>query len=156
MAKAVSGGPRSVSSVPQGSRASTQSGVPTDEQTAGEAPPAQGFAASPTEPKVPVPDDPAGDGSQSAAGNMMQAEEEKEDLTVIPGETKADKFQRLGKARTTRAIVAIRSLAKLATASYESTDEQRGKIFSTLRKELDAAEQSFKPKDKSGKPVFDL
>ncbi len=153
LATTTDGGAKNVKNQPTGSRASSQSGVPASDPVAatdGKVP----ANAAPGQPMAPA-EDVGGDGSQTSAGNALVEEETREELANIPGETKADKFSRLGKARVNRAILAVRSLGKLATPSYESTDEQRAKMFGALRRELDTVEAAFKPKDKA-KPDFDF
>lgn len=58
---------------------------------------------------------------------------------VDPNETAAQKFARLAKHRTLRAIKVIRGLGNLGGSQYASTPEQREKIRDTLEKELVAS-----------------
>ena len=60
------------------------------------------------------------------------------------GETKEQKFARLATKRTQAALVKIRLLSNLATSSYSYTDEQAGKIISSLRVAIDAVEAKFR------------
>jgi hypothetical protein len=60
-------------------------------------------------------------------------------------ETKADKFKRLGNARTAKAMDAIANIGGLAnTASYEYSPEQVQKIFGALEGELTKLQERFK------------
>lgn len=47
-------------------------------------------------------------------------------------ESKANKFQRLAVARTSKAVKAIYQIGNLGSANYESTPEQREKIKTAL------------------------
>lgn len=95
------------------------------------------------------------EGLSDATEEAMKSQEAKEEQDASPNETKEDKFKRLGKARTNRALTAISSIGKLSGSSYASTDEQRAAIFRAIRKATDDAEASFKPKG-SDKPAFDF
>ncbi len=59
------------------------------------------------------------------------------------GETKEQKFGRLATKRTQAALVKIRLLSNLASSSYSYTDEQAGRIISSLRGAIDAVEAKF-------------
>lgn len=57
---------------------------------------------------------------------------------------KAGDFKRLAEKRVPKAIVAIRSIGKLASGvSYEFTDEQAEKICDVLQGELDKIKKQF-------------
>lgn len=64
---------------------------------------------------------------------------------VDPNESKADKFKRLGTARYTKCVTALRNLAKLGGAGYERTAEQQKKITEGLRAEVAAVEKALVP-----------
>ena len=71
--------------------------------------------------------------------------------TAPKGETKAAKFVRLGEARVTKAVKALRNLAKLGGTGYENTDEQRAAIEVLLAKEVAAINKALMPKVKAEK-----
>lgn len=62
-------------------------------------------------------------------------------------ETKEEKFLRLAQPRVGAVVIGIRRLHALGGSGYASTEDQRAKIFLTLRQEI-AAEQAMKPKEK--------
>ena len=75
--------------------------------------------------------------------DAMEAE-----LENIEGETKAEKFVRLARARHRVAVKRIRLLANLGNRNnYEYDDEQVANMFHNLRIELDNAEAAFQSKD---------
>lgn len=76
--------------------------------------------------------------------------------TAPIGETNAEAFKRLGKARVTVALKRIQLIGNLANRStYEYTDEQVAKMFAVLQAELDNAAMKFIPKERD-KPAFDF
>lgn len=59
---------------------------------------------------------------------------------------KAEKFRSISTIRVTSALKTIRRIGNLSRrSSYDYRSEQIEKIFSAIRKELDAAEARFKP-----------
>jgi hypothetical protein len=71
-------------------------------------------------------------------------------------ETKAEKFSRLGKYRTTNALVRIAQLETLGGSGYESTPQQRAAILAALRKGVDKVEAAFSTVKGDSKPAFDF
>lgn len=66
--------------------------------------------------------------------------------TSVPSdETKAAKFKRLASARTTKAILTMRNLAKLGGPNYERTAEQQKKIVDVLQAEVHAVQKALVP-----------
>ena len=61
----------------------------------------------------------------------------------IAGESKADKFKRIGTGRVNKALVAISRLEALSGSSYEYTEEQVEAMFGALYKALDDAKSKF-------------
>ena len=60
-------------------------------------------------------------------------------------ETKAEKFVRLGQARTEKALNAIANIGGLASkTNYDYTDEQVAKIFGALEAEMTKLQSRFK------------
>lgn len=82
-----------------------------------------------------------------------------EDIQEQPapvGETNAQAFKRLAVPRVSAAIKRIQLIGNLSNrSSYEYTEAQVSKVFSTIRAELDAAEARFTPKT-ADKPLFSL
>ncbi len=68
------------------------------------------------------------------------AEEEKD----IAGESKADKFKRLGASRVNKALIAISRLENLSGSSYEYTEDQVDAMFEALYSALDSTKSKFK------------
>lgn len=59
-------------------------------------------------------------------------------------ETKNERFRRLAASRTNKAIASIRSLGNLSNAThYEYSQDEISKIFSALKRELDATRSLF-------------
>lgn len=78
-------------------------------------------------------------------------------------ETKAQKFKRLGEARVTKCVMALRNLAKLGGINYERTADQQKKIADTLKAEVALVEKALVPFvpgaakiDKSSGPAITL
>lgn len=68
---------------------------------------------------------------------------------VIPNESKADRFKRLGTKRLRNVINQMRILGNCAsTANYEYTQEQVNLIFMHLDKSIEDLKQAFNPKAK--------
>ena len=61
----------------------------------------------------------------------------------IAGESKADKFKRIGTGRVNKALVAISRLEALSGNAYEYTEEQVESMFGALYKALDDAKAKF-------------
>lgn len=68
--------------------------------------------------------------------------------TVVKGETKAQKFARLGQQRVTKTVKAMRNIAKLGGYGYERNAEQVEKIVNLLKAEVAAIETALQPKAK--------
>lgn len=68
----------------------------------------------------------------------------------VDGETKQEKFKRIASARTQRILEDLRLLGNCAnTATYQYTEEDVNKIFSTIEKEVKRVKTLFdKPKVK--------
>ncbi len=61
-------------------------------------------------------------------------------------ETKRDRFVRIAEARTNKIINMVRLLGNCANkATYEYTDADIQKMFTTIEKELKSAKQKFSP-----------
>ncbi len=69
---------------------------------------------------------------------------------------RAAKFVELAEKRVTKAINSIRSVAKLSSANYVSTDEQVTRIAEVLREEVVAMHESFSRKGGATKETFKL
>lgn len=65
--------------------------------------------------------------------------ERKKKTPVPENETPAQKFVRLGVARTLKAAAAISNVGRLTGRGYESTPEQRAKIVKQLSDALETA-----------------
>jgi hypothetical protein len=61
----------------------------------------------------------------------------------VSDETKAQKFQRLAKHRTTKALERIRQLKPLTGTAYESTIEQRRQVVDAILKAVTELEVAF-------------
>ncbi len=72
------------------------------------------------------------------------------------GETKGERFTRLARSRVTKALNAIRTIGNLSGSEYESTDEQRDKLFAALRNAVDECEQKLYKVKASRKTEFDF
>ena len=59
-------------------------------------------------------------------------------------ETKEEKFARLATKRTQAALTKIRLLGNLTGSSYRYTEDQAGKIITTLRQAIDEVDGKFK------------
>lgn len=74
----------------------------------------------------------------------MAKKERKARAPAAPvGETKADKFRRLGSARVVKAVKAISVIGNLAGSGYEYTPEQVQTIRDVLAGELETALGNF-------------
>lgn len=79
-----------------------------------------------------------------------------------PNETKAQKFVRLAEKRLTKAVSAIRNIAKLGGPNYERNAAQQKAIVDMLRKEIAAVETALvphvpgAPREKQTGPVLSL
>lgn len=62
---------------------------------------------------------------------------------VPSGETPELRFIRLSEARTDKIIDDLRKLKALVSPNYKSTQQQRDKIISTIRSELERVEVRF-------------
>jgi hypothetical protein len=71
-----------------------------------------------------------------------------------PGETTAQKLQRLGNPRISRAIEAIRLVGNCG--SYEPTPAQTDKVFAALSAELQRAHAAWKEAKRVATPVEGL
>lgn len=84
---------------------------------------------------------------------IIDGEEEVE----VAGESKADKFKRLGKKRVNAALDKVRLVGNLSGSGYEYTTQEVLAIESVLQKTVVETMAKF---DKSGtakeKPVFDF
>lgn len=69
---------------------------------------------------------------------------------------KAAKFVELAEKRVTKAINSIRSVAKLASSNYVSTEDQITKISETLRDEVVAMNEAFTKTGGATKETFKL
>lgn len=93
---------------------------------------------------------------KKTGGRKPLSEAEKAAKAANP-ESKADRFKRLGKARTTAAIQKISLLRALSsTSQYEYTAEQVAAMFKAIRTQVDNVESAFAAKAKEGKPEFDF
>jgi hypothetical protein len=66
-----------------------------------------------------------------------------EENTVVPGETKEQRFQRLATKRTQAALQKIRLITNLTGSSYSFTPEQAAKIIGVLRAAVGTLEAKF-------------
>lgn len=62
---------------------------------------------------------------------------------MTQNESKHDKFKRIATRRVRRIIRTIESLGNLSRPSYEYTNEEVAKIFTTLQETLDNAKALF-------------
>jgi hypothetical protein len=69
---------------------------------------------------------------------------------------RAEKFVELGSKRTSKALVAIRNLGKLASPNYRYTPDQVVKIVSVLVKAVEDVQSRFTSAPKVEKPTFTL
>lgn len=90
---------------------------------------------------------------------QLEQNEELEDISIekesagYPGESKSDKFKRIGERRINNALTAISRLEALSGNGYEYTEEQVEAMFGTLQSALDNAHKMFQKKEK-GTTVF--
>lgn len=78
---------------------------------------------------------------------------------IIPHESKAEKFRRLGERRVTMILDGVRKLGTLSDRNrYEFSPNQIGAIFEELSSALEACEERFneKPKAKTQKFILPL
>lgn len=80
----------------------------------------------------------------------------KKPLPKKPDETPVNRFRRLAKARTNRAIKVIGHVGNLSGTGYESTKAQQDIIFTALRNAIDTAETRFNIKVSKDKPGIEL
>lgn len=72
-------------------------------------------------------------------------------------ETKRDRFVRLAEARTNKIIEMVRLLGNCSnTSTYEYTQQDVKKIFSTIESEVSEAKKRFVGSNGEGKKVFKL
>ncbi len=71
------------------------------------------------------------------------------------GETKHEKFIRLGKARMENALASLDLIINLASPQYEATDKDIEKMVNALNLKVKDIETSFKS-TKPNKPAFDF
>ena len=81
---------------------------------------------------------------------MTAADKKKRDAA------RAAKFVELAQKRVTKAINAIRSIRKLASPNYVSTDAQVEKICEALRGEVVELHEAFTKKGAPAKETFEL
>lgn len=62
---------------------------------------------------------------------------------IVPGETKEQRFKRLGGKRVNAALVKIRLIGNLASSNYECTAEQVKKITDSLHGAVNEVEKLF-------------
>lgn len=74
----------------------------------------------------------------------MVDEERSEETGAKPNETPEEKFVRIANLRVPNAIKKIKLIGNLSAAAYKCTDEQIGKIISSLRQAIDEVEAKFK------------
>jgi hypothetical protein len=123
------------------------------------------MARKPAAGNVELPDHPPGDqsppeggGDQQPQGNGEQGDQPAPppEPPAPPKETKAAAFVRLASNRVSNVLYHVANVGKLSGASYESTPEQRQRMFAAIRKAVDDAEARFQPKPAAGKPTFTL
>ena len=68
--------------------------------------------------------------------------EDSED-NIVPGETKEQRFKRLGDKRVNAALVKIRLIGNLASSNYECTAEQVKKIIDSLHGAVNDVDKLF-------------
>lgn len=73
----------------------------------------------------------------------MNLDENEAPEKEIAGESKADKFVRLGTSRVNKALVAISRLEALSGSAYEYTEKQVDDMFGALQAALDNARSKF-------------
>lgn len=66
------------------------------------------------------------------------------------GETRNQRFTRLGNIRLRRTVDTMNSLARLASPFYQATPEQRAKVVAVLKDRFDRVEKAF-----TGEPEHD-
>ncbi len=88
----------------------------------------------------------------------MATQKEKATAAAIAARNKARaaKFVELAEKRVTKAINAIRSVAKLSSANYVSDDAQVTRIAEVLREEVVAMHDSFSKAPAADKGGFKL
>ena len=64
------------------------------------------------------------------------------------GESKRDKFRRLGEHRSRNVFASLRLVSNLAAPAYEWTEADVGKIFGNIRTAVDRAESEFAKKSR--------
>jgi len=69
---------------------------------------------------------------------------------------KQGNFTRLARSRTNKAINALKSIGKLSAANYESTEDQRAKMFAAIEEALKNSKASFAPRGQGAAPAFDF
>ena len=75
---------------------------------------------------------------------------------AIPGETKEQRFKRLGDKRVNAALVKIRLIGNLASSNYECTAEQVRKITDSLHGAVNEVEKLFSRRLDLNKNRFQL
>ena len=73
--------------------------------------------------------------------------------TAPDGETKADKFKRLGNKRLVKTQKAMKQIRNLASSQYEYTPAQVETIVSVLQKAVDSIRDSFTGKVETEAPI---
>ena len=63
--------------------------------------------------------------------------------SIVPGETKEQRFKRLGDKRVNAALIKIRLIGNLASSNYEFTPEQVKKISDTLHGAINDVDKLF-------------
>ncbi len=86
--------------------------------------------------------------------NIELTQSDNDSEKEIAGESKADKFKRIGAGRVNKALVAISRLGALSGNAYEYTDEQVESMFGALQAALDAEKAKFAPKEKKDVATF--
>ncbi len=86
---------------------------------------------------------------------LYEHEEMVDENSTRPGETKAEKFQRLAVPRMNKVLKAIEGIEKLsARGNYDYTEEQVDKMFDAMQEKINSARTSFKAKEKKDEGGF--
>lgn len=75
---------------------------------------------------------------------------------IVPGETKEQRFKRLGDKRVNAALIKIRLIGNLASSNYEFSAEQAKKVTDALHGAVNEVEKLFQRRLELKKNRFEL
>lgn len=81
---------------------------------------------------------------------MATAAKKKVRAAIDPNETSESRFRRLGAARTSKALKAIRAISKLTGKAYTRTSAQEDSILKAIDAAVTEVRDAFAGKSKSG------